>query len=126
MCGGRAMTPFCPSGPTFLLLTKIKQIVQTSVENFNTIFQGPSIPIIIESHLNRLHRGMIYQLSIRWIHYSGFSEPTGRKTGKTLLCGIGLPSVRSGFNSSNKTKRECSCNYQPKMEFNITYIPRYK
>ena len=56
LCVG-AMTPFCPSGTTSLLLTKIKQMVQTSIENSNS---RPIDSNFFESQLNRLHKGVIY------------------------------------------------------------------
>ena len=33
-----------------------------------------------------MHRCMIYQFSVYWIHYCGYSESTGRKTDKSQLC----------------------------------------
>ena len=42
-----------------------------------------------QMHTNKkLERGWNSQFSVRWVHYSGYSKSTGRKTGKSCLCAL--------------------------------------
>ena len=88
--GGPGNDPHCPPAPTSLLLTK---------------WCRQALKILIQ--FSKAHRFQLLNLTstdctkVWFINFqSGGFTTVERKSGKTLLCGIGLPTVQSGFNSS--------------------------
>ena len=73
---------------------------RTSVQwKVRTIFGNRmlfKLHIVSRIIVKRLHRGAFCQFLFLWIYYYGSNESTGKKTGKTHLCGLsGLKSVSS-------------------------------